>query len=117
MHFKAKRIFNDFDSVNKVKDVQNLVISIFASVMYRRPLHIIVDKGSSKKRSVSQTKTPTELGLFAMCSEAQNMIPHNARKNMFFFSQFCSNFFGKNSFKHDMENFKPSSLIRHAKNC
>ena len=41
---------------------------------------VVVDKGSSKK-SFSQTRAPCELGLFALSSEAQNMIPYSARKN------------------------------------
>ena len=35
-------------------------------------------------KSVLQTKAPRELGLFALCSEAQNMIPRSARKNRLF---------------------------------
>ena len=41
------------------------------------------EKGSSKK-SVLWMGVPRERGLFAMCSEAQNMMPYSARKKAFF---------------------------------
>ena len=42
--------------------------------------HYPLCNGSSKK-SVLQMRAPRELGLFGLCSEAQNMILHSARKN------------------------------------
>ena len=47
------------------------------------------------KKSASQTRALRELGLFALCSEAQNMIPHSARKKKDFSCQLRSDFLAK----------------------
>ena len=72
----------------------------------RNPLYIVemsFDKGSSKN-SVSQTRAPRELELFALCSESQNMTFYSARRKWLFFANFAVIFWQK-KFKHDMENF------------
>ena len=46
-------------------------------------------------KSVLQSKAPRELGLFALCSEAQNMIPRSARKKTTFLANFAVIFLGK----------------------
>ena len=55
------------------------------------------------KKGVLQTKAPRELGLFALCSEAQNMIPHNANKINFFLAYFAMIFLAK-KIRYNLEN-------------
>ena len=51
-------------------------------------------KGYPKKKRVSRMRGPRALGLFALCSEAQNMISHNA-KELIFLANFAMIFLAK----------------------
>ena len=66
-------------------------------------LRLMYDKWSSKK-GVSQVKAPRELGLFPLCSKAQNLISSGARKKWFFFANFAV-ISWEMKFRLDLENF------------
>ena len=71
-------------------------------------------KGHPRK-SVLLTRAPRELGLFALCLEAQNMASYSARKNWLFLP-ILQWFFWHKKFKHDLENSWPYSQIGHVLN-